>query len=70
MASAIWSRSPTFVIALDGLSTNRLFVTGSTQELEDQCINTILILSGDAVQNANCGHPGMPMGAAAMAFTL
>ena len=40
------------------------------RELEDLCINTIRILSADAVQNANAGHPGMPMGAAAMAFTL
>ena len=38
--------------------------------IEDLCINTIRILSADAVQNANAGHPGMPMGAAAMAFTL
>lgn len=37
---------------------------------EDLCINTIRILSADAVQNANAGHPGMPMGAAAMAYTL
>ncbi|MDP9171699.1 MAG: transketolase, partial [Acidobacteriota bacterium] len=28
------------------------------------------MLSADAVQNANSGHPGMPMGAAAMAYTL
>src|SRR5215470_10522857 len=40
------------------------------RELQEQCINTIRILSADAVQNANSGHPGMPMGAAAMAFTL
>src|SRR5271170_2372143 len=39
-------------------------------ELENRCINTIRILSADAVQNANAGHPGMPMGAAAMAYTL
>jgi transketolase len=38
--------------------------------LENLCINTIRILSADAVQKANSGHPGMPMGAAAMAFTL
>jgi transketolase len=38
--------------------------------LDDLCINTIRILSADAVQQANSGHPGMPMGAAAMAFTL
>jgi len=42
----------------------------ATTTLDDLCINTIRILSADAVQNANSGHPGMPMGAAAMAFTL
>jgi transketolase len=40
------------------------------RDLENLCINTIRILSVDAVQNANAGHPGMPMGAAAMAYTL
>jgi transketolase len=40
------------------------------RELQEQCINTIRILSADAVQNANAGHPGLPMGAAAMAYTL
>lgn len=44
--------------------------TTDTQTLEELCINTIRILSADAVQNANSGHPGMPMGAAAMAYTL
>lgn len=44
--------------------------TTETQTLEELCINTIRILSADAVQNANSGHPGMPMGAAAMAYTL
>jgi transketolase len=39
-------------------------------ELENLCINTIRMLSADAVQNANSGHPGMPMGAAAMAYVL
>src|SRR5438067_11245566 len=41
-----------------------------TETLDDLCINTIRILSADAVQAANSGHPGMPMGAAAMAYTL
>jgi transketolase len=41
-----------------------------TQTLEELCINTIRFLSADAVQNANSGHPGLPMGAAAMAYTL
>jgi len=40
------------------------------RELGNRCINTIRILSADAVQNANSGHPGLPMGAAAMAYTL
>jgi transketolase len=41
-----------------------------TPEVQDRCINTIRILSADAVQNANSGHPGMPMGAAAMGYVL
>src|SRR5215469_16146740 len=43
---------------------------GENKALENLCINTIRFLSADAVQNANSGHPGMPMGAAAMAYTL
>ncbi|MDQ3021194.1 MAG: transketolase [Bacteroidota bacterium] len=38
--------------------------------LEELSINTIRLLSVDAVQKANSGHPGMPMGAAPMAYTL
>jgi len=41
-----------------------------SKELEQQAINTIRFLSADAVQTANSGHPGLPMGAAAMAYTL
>src|SRR5512133_2645779 len=39
-------------------------------DLQQQSINTIRFLSADAVQQANSGHPGLPMGAAAMAYTL
>jgi len=39
-------------------------------DLEQLCINTIRGLSMDAVEKANSGHPGLPMGAAAMAYTL
>lgn len=37
---------------------------------QERSINTIRFLSADAVQRANSGHPGMPMGAAAMAYAL
>jgi transketolase len=38
--------------------------------IDQLCINTIRGLSMDAVQAANSGHPGMPMGAAPMAHAL
>src|SRR5215831_14660710 len=38
--------------------------------LDDLCINTIRFLAVDAVQRANSGHPGLPMGAAAMSYVL
>jgi transketolase len=38
--------------------------------LETLAINTIRMLSVDAVQKANSGHPGLPMGAASMAYVL
>lgn len=38
--------------------------------LDDLCINTIRMLAVDAVQKANSGHPGMPMGSAPMAYVL
>jgi transketolase len=38
--------------------------------LDQLCINTIRTLSLDAVQQANSGHPGLPLGAAPMAYVL
>ena len=40
------------------------------KELETRCINTIRFLAADAIEKAKSGHPGMPLGAAAAAFTL
>jgi transketolase len=39
-------------------------------ELDTLCINTIRFLAADAVQRANSGHPGLPMGCAAPAYLL
>jgi transketolase len=40
------------------------------KSLDKLCVNTIRFLSADAVQRANSGHPGAPMGAAPMAYVL
>jgi len=45
-------------------------VTYSASSLNDLCINTLRFLSIDAVQQANSGHPGLPLGAASMAYVL
>src|SRR6476620_469786 len=41
-----------------------------TPDLDQLCINTIRTLSLDAVQKAESGHPGLPLGAAPMAYVL
>ena len=38
--------------------------------VEEMCINAIRFLATDAIENAKSGHPGLPMGAAAAAYTL
>ncbi len=44
--------------------------TTVNQAIEQLSINTIRTLSIDAIEKANSGHPGLPMGAAPMAYTL
>ena len=39
-------------------------------ELDQTCVNTLRFLSVDMVENASSGHPGLPMGAAPMAYVL
>jgi len=44
--------------------------TSSPSTLDRVCVNSIRFLSIDAVQKADSGHPGLPMGAAPMAYVL
>lgn len=44
--------------------------THSNPSLDNLCVNTLRFLSVDAVEKAGSGHPGLPMGAAAMAYVL
>jgi transketolase len=40
------------------------------REIHNKAINTLRFLAVDGVQQANSGHPGLPMGAAVMAYTI
>ncbi len=41
-----------------------------SKELQEKAINTLRVISAEAVTKANSGHPGLPMGTAAIAFTI
>ncbi|MDE2359755.1 MAG: transketolase [Betaproteobacteria bacterium] len=44
--------------------------TGPASPLDESCVNALRFLSVDAVQKADSGHPGLPLGAAPMACVL
>ena len=50
------------------VASEQALVTG--QQLDTLSINTIRTLAMDAVQQANSGHPGAPMGLAAVTYCL
>ena len=45
-------------------------MVAATASLDTLCINSIRMLAVDAVNKANSGHPGLPMGCAPMGYTL
>ena len=45
-------------------------MSSEEMQLAERAINTLRFISVDAIQKASSGHPGLPMGAAAMAYTL
>lgn len=47
-----------------------LSTTFAPPALDELCINTLRFLAVDMVQKANSGHPGLPLGSAAMAYAL
>ena len=63
-------RPPGMRVAALSVPTMRPTMTTATQTLDQLAIDTIRTLSIDGVQKANSGHPGAPMGAAPMAYTL
>src|SRR5690242_14820483 len=62
-----WRRSPEPATIL---SDTHNMEQAMTDDMDQRCIDTIRTLAMDAVQQANSGHPGTPMGLATVAYTL
>ena len=43
---------------------------GNLSNIDTTCVNAIRVLAADAIQKAKSGHPGLPLGSAAMAYEL
>ena len=56
--------------SLELVRTGQAGEPAATDELDQLSINTIRFLSVDAVEKAHSGHPGLPLGAAPMAYVL
>ncbi|MEY3870462.1 MAG: hypothetical protein RLZZ338_4356 [Cyanobacteriota bacterium] len=73
-AVSVWTQTPPGVSLSPEISHTiwhiNTIMAVATQSLQELCINSIRFLAIDAVQKANSGHPGLPMGAAPMAFVL
>jgi transketolase len=57
-------------VAVEAAEAHNRPKIGGKKDLEELCVNTIRFLAVDAVEQANSGHPGTPMGMADMAFVL
>jgi transketolase len=62
--------SPTETIAEAARESTTRAAVLSPAALDDICVNTLRFLAVDMVQKAKSGHPGLPLGSAAMAYTL
>ncbi len=51
-------------------ATNLSEAANSSRALDELCINTLRFLAVDAVEQVKLGHPGLPLGAAPMAYVL
>ena len=63
------TRHTDYMAAMETLP-EQLRKSAAPSTLELQCVNTLRFLAVDMVQQANSGHPGLPLGAAPMAYVL
>jgi transketolase len=52
------------------LTASPSLLAPAVADLDQRCVTTVRLLAADAVERAGSGHPGLPMGAAPMAWVL